>query len=95
MNMILRGWNFTGNRTCSVFTNWVRFTPAGVGFIAGRDVLWRVESRILVSGFTPMVEIYRRSGKVERLSGIDALAGEGPVEGFKLDLVSGWDPRAD
>ena len=41
------------------------------------------------------VEIYRPNGEVEKLSGIDALTGEGPVVGFVLDLVSVWDPLAD
>ena len=40
------------------------------------------------------VEIYRPGKEPELLSGIAAVAGEGPVEGFVLDLVPVWDPLA-
>jgi Uma2 family endonuclease len=41
------------------------------------------------------VEIYRADGKVEKRVGMDKLEGEGPVEGFVLDLTWVWDPFAD
>ena len=41
------------------------------------------------------VEIYRPNGEVEKRSGADSLAGEGPVAGFVLDLRSVWDLLAD
>jgi Uma2 family endonuclease len=40
------------------------------------------------------VEIYRSTGPIERLTGIDKLEGEGPVAGFLLDLIPVWDPFA-
>lgn len=41
------------------------------------------------------IEIYRPDGEVERREGIDKIKGEGPVEGFVLDLKYVWDPFAD
>jgi Uma2 family endonuclease len=41
------------------------------------------------------VEIYRANGTTEKRAGIDKLEGEGPVEGFVLDLTWVWDPFAD
>jgi Uma2 family endonuclease len=38
------------------------------------------------------VAIYRPDRAVETLTGIDSLAGEGPVAGFSLDLGFVWDP---
>src|ERR1700722_7681513 len=38
------------------------------------------------------VAIYRPEGPVETLSGIDSIAGEGPVAGFVLDLSFVWNP---
>ena len=40
------------------------------------------------------VEIYRPNGEMETLTGIDSIAGEGPVSGFVLDLSRVWDPLA-
>jgi Uma2 family endonuclease len=38
------------------------------------------------------VEIYRPNGGVEVLTSPESLKGEGPVEGFILDLLPVWDP---
>ncbi len=38
------------------------------------------------------VEIYRPGVEAETLFGISSIAGEGPVEGFVLDLPPVWDP---
>ena len=38
------------------------------------------------------VEIYRPDRDVETRRGIDSIGGEGPVEGFVLDLASVWNP---
>jgi Uma2 family endonuclease len=38
------------------------------------------------------VEIYRQGSEPEVRSGIDLIAGEGPVGGFKLELGAIWDP---
>jgi Uma2 family endonuclease len=40
------------------------------------------------------VEIYRPNCEPELREGIDSIAGEGPVEGFTLDLKTVWDPFA-
>jgi Uma2 family endonuclease len=40
------------------------------------------------------VEIYRPGREAETLENPDRIAGEGPVEGFVLDLVPVWDPLA-
>ncbi|MGA7236928.1 MAG: Uma2 family endonuclease [Bryobacteraceae bacterium] len=41
------------------------------------------------------VEIYRAGQKPDVRIGIQSIAGEGPVEGFVLDLRRVWDPLAD
>ena len=41
------------------------------------------------------VEIYRPGNEAELRTGIDRLAGEGPVDGFVLDLTYVWDPLAE
>jgi Uma2 family endonuclease len=41
------------------------------------------------------VEIYRPGQDPEIRTDIEAIAGEGPVEGFLLDLIRVWDPLAD
>jgi Uma2 family endonuclease len=41
------------------------------------------------------VEVYRPGQSPETLIGIESIAGEGPVEGFVLDLRRVWDPFAD
>jgi Uma2 family endonuclease len=38
------------------------------------------------------VTIYRPDGQLETRSGIDSIAGEGPVAGFVLDLSFVWNP---
>jgi Uma2 family endonuclease len=38
------------------------------------------------------VEVYRPGREPELLEGIESVAGEGPVDGFVLDLRSVWDP---
>jgi Uma2 family endonuclease len=40
------------------------------------------------------VEVYRQGRKTEVLTGIDSVSGEGPLEGFVLDLRTVWDPLA-
>ena len=41
---------------------------------------------------TQTVEVYRPGREPELLSGLESLAGEGPVDGFVLDLRTVWDP---
>jgi Uma2 family endonuclease len=41
------------------------------------------------------VEIYRSGQAAETRIGIESITGEGPVEGFVLDLRRVWDPLAD
>ena len=41
---------------------------------------------------TKTVEVYRPDREPELLSGLESLAGEGPVDGFVLDLRKVWDP---
>ena len=43
---------------------------------------------------TRTVEIYRPDREPEALAGVDSVRGEGPVEGFVLDLRRVWDPLA-
>ena len=43
---------------------------------------------------TRTVEIYRPDRAPEILTGEDSISGEGPVEGFVLDLRTVWDPLA-
>ena len=40
------------------------------------------------------VEVYRPDRETELLAGVDSIDGEGPVEGFVLDLRTVWDPLA-
>lgn len=40
------------------------------------------------------VEIYRTGAEPETRSGISFVAGEGPIDGFVLDLAPVWDPLA-
>ncbi len=37
-------------------------------------------------------EIYRADGSAETLANPSSLKGEGPIEGFMLDLLPVWDP---
>jgi len=46
----------------------------------------------LIDPETRTVEIYRPVCEPETRAGITRLAGEGPVEGFVLDLAPLWDP---
>ena len=41
---------------------------------------------------TRTVEVYRPGRASETLTGIDCVAGEGPVDGFVLELRTVWDP---
>jgi Uma2 family endonuclease len=41
------------------------------------------------------VEIYRPHGEVELRSNPESVAGEGPVEGFVLNLAPVWDPLGE
>jgi Uma2 family endonuclease len=41
------------------------------------------------------VEVYRPDRAPEILTAIDSISGEGPLEGFVLDLRTVWDPLAD
>jgi Uma2 family endonuclease len=52
----------------------------------GAQLAWLIDPE------TRAVEIYRPKGSVEVLSSPESLSGEGPVEGFALDLLSVWDP---
>ena len=49
----------------------------------------------LIDGESRSVEIYRPGYEAETRNNATSLAGEGPVEGFVLDLVPVWDPLAD
>jgi Uma2 family endonuclease len=46
----------------------------------------------LIDPETKTVEVYRPGREPELLSGLESLAGEGPVNGFVLDLRKVWDP---
>lgn len=48
----------------------------------------------LIDPETQTVEVYRQDRGPETLVGIDTISGEGPVEGFVLDLRTVWDPLA-
>jgi Uma2 family endonuclease len=43
---------------------------------------------------TRTVEVYQPDREPETLAGVDSIAGEGPVEGFVLDLQTIWNPLA-
>lgn len=43
---------------------------------------------------TETVEVYRPGREPELLTNPESLAGEGPVDGFVLDLTTVWDPLA-
>lgn len=49
----------------------------------------------LIDADTRTVEIYRPGYQAETRVGVSSVAGEGPVEGFVLDLVPVWDPLAE
>lgn len=46
----------------------------------------------LIDPETKSVEIYRPNRDPELLAGVDSVKGEGPVEGFTLDLLPVWNP---
>jgi Uma2 family endonuclease len=46
----------------------------------------------LIDPETRAVEVYRPGREPELLAGIESLSGEGPVDGFMLDLRTVWDP---
>jgi Uma2 family endonuclease len=43
---------------------------------------------------TRKVEVYRRDREPEVHAGVDSISGEGPAEGFVLDLRMVWNPLA-
>ena len=49
----------------------------------------------LIDPGTRTIEIYRPDRELEVLTGVETIAGEGPVEGFVLRLAPVWDPLAD
>ncbi len=46
----------------------------------------------LIDAERQVVEIYRPGQAAEAHTGLDAIHGEGPVQGFVLDLKTVWDP---
>jgi Uma2 family endonuclease len=55
----------------------------------GAQLAWLIDPE------TRTVEIYRPNCEPEVLANPETLKGEGPVEGFVLDLRTVWDPLAD
>ena len=53
----------------------------------GAELGWMINPK------TRKVSIYRRGKEAEVRSGLTELAGEGPVEGFVLDLALVWEPE--
>ena len=49
----------------------------------------------LIDADARTVEIYRPGYEAETRFNLSSLAGQGPIEGFTLDLVPVWDPLAD
>lgn len=49
----------------------------------------------LIDPDTRTVEIYRPGYEAETRAAITSVKGEGPVDGFVLDLIPVWDPLAD
>lgn len=54
----------------------------------GAQLAWMIDAEARI------VEIYRPGREPEWLRAPDSVAGEGPVEGFVLDLKEIWDPLA-
>ncbi|HEY3742632.1 MAG TPA: Uma2 family endonuclease [Bryobacteraceae bacterium] len=52
----------------------------------GAQLAWLIDPE------TKTVEIFRPGRDVEVVTGADSVKGEGPVEGFTLELRSVWDP---
>ena len=55
----------------------------------GAQLAWLIDAEART------VEIYRPGFEAETRSAATSVAGEGPMEGFVLDLVPVWDPLAD
>ena len=55
----------------------------------GAQLAWLIDAEART------VEIYRPGFEAETRAGVSSVAGEGPVDGFLLDLVLVWDPLAD
>jgi Uma2 family endonuclease len=52
----------------------------------GAQIAWLIDPE------TTSVEVYRPDRAPELVTGVDCVKGEGPVEGFVLDLLPVWDP---
>ena len=50
-----------------------------------------VEPGWLIDGDRQCVHVYRQGSEPEQLRGVNQIAGEGPVEGFILDLTEIWE----
>ena len=48
----------------------------------------------LIDPDTKTVEVFSPNREPELPAGVDSVKGEGPVEGFTLDLLRVWDPLA-
>jgi Uma2 family endonuclease len=48
----------------------------------------------LIDPESHVVDIYRQGREPETFTGLDSLAGEGPMDGFILDLTTVWNPLA-
>lgn len=55
----------------------------------GAQLAWLIDAE------TRTVEIYRPGLEAQTLFGVSSVAGEGPVDGFVLDVAPVWDPLAD
>lgn len=55
----------------------------------GAQLAWLIDAEIR------SVEIYRPGRDAVTVAGADSLAGEGPLEGFVLELPAVWDPFAE
>ena len=55
----------------------------------GAQLAWLIDPE------TRTAEIYRPNREPEIIAGPESLKGEGPVDGFVLDLRTVWDPLAD
>jgi len=64
------------NKTCAKMLEWIA---------SGAELAWMINPR------TRTVTIYRPGQEPEERAGIIELAGEGPVDGFVLDLKPVWD----
>lgn len=55
----------------------------------GAQLAWLIDAEART------VEIYRPGLEAQTLFGVSSVAGEGPVDGFVLDVAPVWDPLAD